>query len=46
MGLSFGEKRNYFVNASVNNIFDKYYFIDNSLPEPGVSVVLTLGASF
>ncbi|WP_286035769.1 TonB-dependent receptor plug domain-containing protein [Succinatimonas hippei] len=46
VGASFGDERQYSVNAAVLNIFDKKYYISDALPEAGVHAVVTANARF
>ncbi len=46
IGAAFGDERQYSVNAAVLNIFDKKYYISDSLPEAGIHAVVTVNAKF
>lgn len=46
LGALFGDKRQYSVTAAVLNIFDKEYYVNDSLPEAGVHAVVTANARF
>ena len=46
LGALFGDERQYSVTAAVLNIFDKEYYVNDSLPEAGVHAVVTANARF
>ena len=46
IGAAFGDERQYSINAAVLNIFDKKYYISDSLPEAGIHAVVTVNAKF
>lgn len=46
IGAAFGDKRQYSINAAVLNIFDKKYYISDSLPEAGIHAAVTVNAKF
>lgn len=46
VGATFGDERQYSVNAAVLNIFDQKYYISDALPEAGVHAVVTANARF
>ena len=46
LGALFGDERQYSVTAAVLNIFDKEYYVNDSLPEAGIHAVVTANARF